>query len=210
MWKTWRAERAAKRAQTFKTVRRRARYAGFRTVDPGIQREGDMTTSTTATTLTRPQVLPEIREAVYPGDTAPLVEIVREYVRWLDMDLSYRGFEEEMQSFEQTYTLPSGMFLIAETTAEIAGCVGLLRHSDEVAEVKRLYVRSAYRGLALGETLMHALIDKAKSLGYAKLVLDSVPQTAFAQRLYERLGFTETSPYYANPVPGTRFLELVL
>ena len=169
-----------------------------------------MTTSTTATTLTRPQVLPQIREAVYPGDTAPLVEIVREYVRWLDMDLSYRGFEEEMQSFEQTYTLPSGMFLIAETTAEIAGCVGLLRHSDEVAEVKRLYVRSAYRGLALGEMLMHALIDKAKSLGYAKLVLDSVPQTAFAQRLYERLGFTETSPYYANPVPGTRFLELVL
>ena len=61
---------------------------------------------TTSTTSTRPQVLPQIREAVYPGDTAPLVEIVREYVRWLDMDLSYRGFEEEMQSFEQTYTLP--------------------------------------------------------------------------------------------------------
>ena len=165
---------------------------------------------TTSTTVTRPRVLPEIREATFPSDTAPLVAIVRAYVRWLDMDLSYRGFEQEMQSFEQTYTLPSGMFLIAEVPTEIAGCVGLLRHSDEVAEVKRLYVRPAYRGSALGEKLMHALIDKAKSLGFAKLVLDSVPQTAFAQMLYERLGFAETSPYYANPVPGTRFLELVL
>jgi carbonic anhydrase len=64
--------------------------------------------------------------------------------------------------------------------------------------------------MALGEQLMQALMGKAKSLGYAKLVLDSVPQTAFAQVLYERMGFTETTPYYANPVAGTRFLELVL
>jgi len=165
---------------------------------------------TTSMTPARPLLLPYIREAVFPGDTARLVEIVREYVKWLDMDLSYRGFEEEMQSFEKNYTLPSGMFFVAEGDGEFAGCGGLLRHSDEVAEVKRLYVRPAYRGLALGEKLMEAVIDKAKSLGYAKLVLDSVPQTAFAQRLYERLGFTETVAYYANPVPGTRFLELVL
>ncbi|CAD6546527.1 GNAT family N-acetyltransferase [Paraburkholderia sabiae] len=170
-----------------------------------------MTTSlTTSLTPLRPQVVPQIREAAFPGDTEALVAIVREYVRWLDMDLSYRGFEEEMQSFEQTYTLPSGMFFIAEVNGEVAGCGGLLRHSDDVAEVKRVYVRPAYRGLALGEKIMTRVIDKAKSLGFAKLVLDSVPQTAFAQKLYERMGFTETAPYYANPVPGTRFLELVL
>ncbi|MBN3756659.1 GNAT family N-acetyltransferase [Paraburkholderia sp. Tr-20389] len=165
---------------------------------------------TTSFTPLRPQVVPQIREAVLPADTAPLVAIIREYVRWLDMDLSYRGFEDEMQSFEQTYTWPSGVFFIAEADGELAGCGGLLRHSDEVAEVKRLYVRPAYRGLALGEQLMKRVIDRAKSSGYARLVLDSVPQTAFAQGLYERMGFTETAPYYANPVAGTRFLELVL
>jgi carbonic anhydrase len=160
------------------------------------------------------QVLPHIREAVFPGDTERLVAIIHEYVRWLGMDLSYRGFEEEMQAFEQTFTLPSGMFFIAEAEAEpdgeLAGCAGLLRHSHMVAEVKRLYVRPAYRGLALGEKLVESVIDRARSLGYAKLVLDSVPQTAFAQRLYERLGFVETAAYYPNPVAGTRFLELVL
>ncbi|MBP0589660.1 GNAT family N-acetyltransferase [Paraburkholderia sp. LEh10] len=155
------------------------------------------------------QVVPHIREAVFPGDTARLVALVREYVKWLDMDLSYRGFEDEMRSFEQTFTLPSGMFFVAEVDGAMAGCVGLLRHTDAVAEVKRLYVRPAYRGLALGEKLMTALASKAKVLGYEKLMLDSVARTAFAQRLYERMGFTETAAYYPNPVPGTRFLELV-
>ncbi|WP_239482928.1 GNAT family N-acetyltransferase [Paraburkholderia sp. C35] len=201
---------ATARAQTFKTARRRTRYAACRTVDPDIQREGNMTASTTFTTTERPRVLPQIRAAVFPGDTARLVEIIREYVKWLDMDLSYRGFEDEMQAFEQTYALPSGIFFIADAGEELAGCGGLLRHSDEVAEVKRLYVRPAYRGLALGEKLMAEVIDKAKALGFRKLVLDSVPQTAFAQHLYERLGFRETAPYYAHPVAGTRFLELVL
>jgi putative acetyltransferase len=156
-----------------------------------------------------------IREASLPADTARLVAIIREYVQWLDMDLSYRGFEEEMQAFEQHYTLPSGVFFVAEADVEnedkeMAGCAGLLRHSDQVAEVKRLYVRPAYRGLALGEQLVAPVIDKARSLGYSRLVLDSVPQTAFAQRLYERLGFTDTVAYYANPIAGTRFLELML
>jgi len=151
-----------------------------------------------------------IREAVFPGDTARLVEIIREYVRWLDMDLSYRGFEAEMQAFEQTFTLPSGMFIVAEDEGRFAGCVGLLRHSDEVAEVKRLYVRPDWRGLGLGEQLIGAMILNAKALGYERLVLDSVPRTAFAQRLYERLGFIDTAAYYANPVAGTRFLARVL
>ena len=151
-----------------------------------------------------------IHEAVLPRDSAPLVAIIREYVQWLDMDLSYRGFEEEMQSFDQIFTLPSGVFFVAEGEGELAGCAGLLRHSDQVAEVKRLYVRPAYRGLGLGEKLVALVIQKARSLGYAKLVLDSVPQTAFAQWLYERLGFTDTVAYYVHPVEGTRFLELAL
>ncbi|MCC8396294.1 GNAT family N-acetyltransferase [Paraburkholderia sp. MMS20-SJTR3] len=153
---------------------------------------------------------PLIREAVFPTDTAPLVALIREYVRWLDMDLSYRGFEAEMAAFEATYTLPSGMFFVADAGGELAGCVGLLRHTDETAEVKRLYVREAFRGLSLGEKLVASVIGKARELGYARLVLDSVPQTLFAQRIYERAGFVDTAPYYENPVAGTRFLALEL
>ncbi|RQS76315.1 GNAT family N-acetyltransferase [Burkholderia sp. Bp8963] len=153
---------------------------------------------------------PIIREAVFPADTRSLVAVVREYVRWLDMDLSYRGFDAEMDAFEQIYTLPSGMFFIADAGGEIAGCAGLLRHTAETAELKRLYVREAFRGLSLGEALVTSVIRKAKTLEFSTLMLDSVPQTRFAQSLYERLGFVDTPPYYENPLDGTRFLALGL
>ena len=153
---------------------------------------------------------PIIREAVFPADTSALVAVIGEYVRWLDMDLSYRGFDAEMDAFEHVYTLPSGMFFVADAGGEVAGCAGLLRHTANTAELKRLYVREAFRGLSLGETLVLSVIGKEKTLGFSTLVLDSVPQTCFAQPIYERLGFVEIAPYYENPVKGTRFLALEL
>jgi carbonic anhydrase len=154
--------------------------------------------------------VPVVREAVFPVDTRSLVAVIREYVRWLDMDLSYRGFDAEMDAFEHIYTLPSGMFFVADAGGELAGCAGLLRCTAQTAEIKRLYVRETFRGLSLGETLVTCVIGKAKALGFSMLVLDSVPQTRFAQRIYERLGFVDTAPYYENPVEGTRFLALDL
>lgn len=151
-----------------------------------------------------------IRTASFPADSAALQSLIREYVAWLDMDLSYRGFAEEMACFEQRFTLPSGLFLIADPAQTMAGCVGLLQHGQHTAEVKRLYVRPAFRGQRLGEKLIVALIERARQLGVRRLILDAVPQTTVAQQLYERLGFQETAAYYANPVPGTRFFALAL
>ena len=82
---------------------------------------------------------------------------------------------------------------MAQENHEIAGCVGPLRHTASTAEVKRLYVRPAFRGL---------------QLGYKRLILDAAPQTTVAQQLYRTIGFQEIAPYYANPVPGTKFFAL--
>jgi carbonic anhydrase len=152
----------------------------------------------------------QIDLAVFPDDGNELRQVIGEYIAWLDMDLSYRGFADEMASFDRLFTLPSGLFLIARQAGQIAGCVGLLRHDETTAEVKRLYVRPAFRGRQLGEALIHRLIAQARQLGFRRLILDAVPQTTVAQLLYERLGFAEIAPYYANPVAGTRFFSLSL
>ncbi len=151
-----------------------------------------------------------ITDASFPSDAIELKAVIQEYVAWLDMDLSYRGFEQEMSQFEQLFTLPNGLFLIARSGGAVAGCVGLLRHSNTTAEVKRLYVRNAFRGQRLGKRLIEALIQRAQSLGFERLILDAVPQTIVAQQLYEDLGFQLIAPYYANPVPGTKFYTLPL
>jgi putative acetyltransferase len=151
-----------------------------------------------------------IREASFPADSHSLKAVIQEYITWLDMDLSYRGFAQEMAAFEGLFTLPSGLFLMALSGQDIAGCVGLLRHDAGTAEVKRLYVRPGFRGRQLGEKLIAALVDRARQLGYERLILDAVPQTVVAQQLYRAMGFEETASYYPNPVPGTNFFALSL
>jgi putative acetyltransferase len=158
--------------------------------------------------MTHPYI--HIREVIFPEDREALLSIIDEYVVWLDMDLSYRGFADEMATFEEKFTLPSGMFFMAEVDGLVAGCAGILGHSPTEAEMKRLFVRPAFRRQNMGERLVNSVIGKAKSLGYAKLILDAVPQTKIAMKLYERMGFHETSPFYSNPVIGTRFFERVL
>ena len=151
-----------------------------------------------------------IHDASLPADKKRLMRVIDEYITWLNMDLSYRGFTQEMEHFDALFTPPNGFFLMAQVGREIAGCVGLLRHTASTAEVKRLFVRPAFRGLHLGETLVATLVQRAQELGFERLILDAVPQTTVAQTLYRTLGFQEIEPYYANPVPGTKFFALSL
>jgi carbonic anhydrase len=148
-----------------------------------------------------------LRLAQYPADTEPLLELIREYMDWLAVDFCARKLDTELTQFEALFTPPSGLFVLAHVDGALAGCAGLLVLHGHTAEVKRVYVRPAYRGLNLGETMVRRLMELAPTLGVNHLILDAVAPTTRAQGLYRRMGFTETPPYYANPEPGTRFFE---
>jgi len=133
-----------------------------------------------------------------------------EYQQGLGVSLCFQGFDQELAMLPGDYARPRGRLLLARISGEPAGCVALRPLADGAAEMKRLYVRSAFRGMGLGRTLAECVIDEARSLGYRALKLDTLPAMIEAQRLYAELGFVDTVPYNDNPVQGVRFLTLDL
>jgi putative acetyltransferase len=152
----------------------------------------------------------QIRPAQFPADASAIAALVREYASGLGIDMRWQNFEQEMAQIESVYSLPRGLFWVAQEGSQLVGCVGFKHLDTATAEVKRLYVQTAFRGQQLGERLMQMLTDTTRELGYHRLVLDTVPQTAFAQTLYLRMGFTPIAQYYEGPTLATQFFELLL
>lgn len=148
------------------------------------------------------------------ADNLELVAIARqlfgEYANAIGTDLEYQGFSAELAGLPKPYTPPQGALLIAFIGADVAGCVALRPLDGRAAEMKRLYVRAAYRSLGLGKRLVEAVIQAARQAGYSELRLDTLPSMASAQVLYRRLGFVEIPPYNSTHLPGTRFYALKL
>lgn len=136
--------------------------------------------------------------------------LVEEYAASLNLDLSFQNFARELEHFEIEYALPSGAFLLARTDDAFVGCAGLRRFADGVGEIKRLYVAPPARGLGLGRALMRRMVAEGERLGYARLVLDTLPSMQEARSLYRALGFRTIAPYRYNPVAGTTYFELRL
>ena len=151
-----------------------------------------------------------IRPASAGADVETVRTLFDEYARELAIDLSFQGFAEERDRLPGEYVPPRGRLLLAEGGGSAAGCVALRPLDARTAEMKRLYVRPAARGIGLGRGLAHAVIAEAQSAGYDLLRLDTLPSMGAAIAMYRALGFREIAPYRHNPVPGALFLERAL
>lgn len=148
-----------------------------------------------------------------PSSTADLEivrQLFREYQDAIGTDLCFQGFAAEVAGLPGDYAPPGGQLWLAEEGTAALGCIALRRIDAERAEMKRLYVRPAARGLGLGRRLTETLLAEARRLGYRRVCLDTLPSMGTAQALYEELGFADIAPYRINPVAGARFMGLEL
>ena len=141
-------------------------------------------------------------------------EIFQEYAEGLGIDLRFQQFDAELAGLPGDYAEPRGALLLATVDGELAGCCALrpLDTADypNASEMKRLYVRKAFRGFGLGRLLTEAILDAARQAGYASVLLDTLNEMDTARNLYADLGFEEIPPYYHNPISGAHYLKVNL
>ena len=141
-------------------------------------------------------------------------ELFREYAASLAVDLCFQNFEAELAGLPGEYAAPKGCLLLAFVDSELAGCGALRALADadyaNASEMKRLYVRPAFRRFGLGRVLAQALLDEAQRAGYSEVLLDTLDDMEAARDLYATLGFEEIPPYYYNPIPGAHYLKASL
>jgi ribosomal protein S18 acetylase RimI-like enzyme len=125
--------------------------------------------------------------------------LFREYAQTLPITLDFQGFDDELNSLPGKYREPDGRLYVAEEEGEVVGCVALRRFDATRGELKRLYVRPAYRHRGIAQALTLKIIQEAKSIGYDELVLDTLRSMTTAIRFYTAMGFHETPAYYPNP-----------
>ncbi len=157
---------------------------------------------------------PDIR--IVAADSAaaaglPVRELFREYAASLGVDLCFQNFEAELAGLPGDYAEPAGTLLLALVDGQAAGC-GALRPLADVdyanaCEMKRLFVRRAFRRFGLGRMLAQHLMDRAQQAGYSCMLLDTLDDMEAARGLYESLGFQAIPPYYFNPLPGAHYLK---
>ena len=156
-----------------------------------------------------------IAQALLEPSISEVRQLFREYSLMPGVVQCLDDFEREVASLPGAYTPPEGRLLLAVedrsgSPGDAIGCVGLRKLEQDTCEMKRLYVRSEFRGKGAARKLVEGLIGEARSIGYRRLVLDTLPSMEAAHKLYRTLGFREIPPYPKNPIPGALFFELAL
>jgi len=150
-------------------------------------------------------------QAESDAEIAQTRDLFLEYAESLGFSLCFQNFDQELAGLPGDYASPHGRLLLAEYDGQLAGCVALHKLEPEICEMKRLYLRTRFRGKGLGRALAETIIAEARAIGYRRMRLDTVePVMKDAVVMYRRLGFNEIPPYRANPIEGAVYMELQL
>lgn len=149
-----------------------------------------------------------------PDEVDHARRLFQEYADSLEADLCFQNFADEINGLPGEYAEPYGALLLAKQGEDLAGCCALrpLDSADysNAAEMKRLYVRPAYRGMGTGRLLAESILEAARVAGYSCVLLDTLDDMEAARALYEELGFIDVPPFYYNPIPGAHYLKVDL
>jgi carbonic anhydrase len=155
------------------------------------------------------------------ADFADFGQIIAQYMDWMrtryrdaqwfiDQVAAAQSLDAELGDLAAKYSPPRGLALIARVDGSLAGAGAWRHHADGVCEMKRVFVRNAFKGLGIGRGLCEGLMRSGRDHGYRRMRLDTAGRMTEAQDLYRKLGFRPCPPYLDYPpqiLAELRFLE---
>jgi len=142
------------------------------------------------------------------GEYEIAANLFGEYAAWLNIDLAFQKFDEELAALKTMYGAPGGGIILCKTGNEFIGCVAVRRINDSTAELKRMFVQTAFQGKGIGKILLEKAIELAENAGYHCIRLDTLNYMLPAISLYKQYGFYEIPAYYHNPNETAVYFEL--
>jgi len=135
-------------------------------------------------------------------------ELFKEYAAELAIDMCFQNFDQELKTLPGKYAQPDGRLLLAYADEDLVGCIALRKLDNRTCEMKRLFLRPAFRGKGYGRQMIDKLLEAAREIGYERMWLDSLPgKMDSAIALYRERGFKEIPAYYDNPLEDVVYLE---
>ncbi|MEL7339474.1 MAG: GNAT family N-acetyltransferase [Bacteroidota bacterium] len=148
-----------------------------------------------------------IQLAQSPLEIQQIRDLFWTYAELRGFDAALGDFQAELDDLPGKYAAPKGCLLLATKEDQAVGCLAYQRLSNDICEMKRMFVLPAYRAQGIGTRLIQRLLAEAQSAGYQRMRLDTHPHMQNAVRLYESFGFYPITRYNQNPTPGIRFFE---
>lgn len=161
-----------------------------------------------------------IRQATSADDIAAVKKCFNEYTQWLDEDISFQGYADELATLPGKYSPPDGALLLAvdSATDRVLGCVAMRpltllpeyriterRCVRRYCEMKRLFVYPEARGRSVGRLLIKEVVGLAQARGYDEVLLDTLLKMGPAIELYRSEGFVEIEPYCHTELQGVKY-----
>jgi putative acetyltransferase len=136
--------------------------------------------------------------------------LFKEYAAWLNIDLGFQKFDEELLHLKEMYSFPNGAILLCKSENIFTGCVAVRKKEEGIAELKRMFIKAEYRKKGIGALLLQKALEITKELHYKKIRLDTLDTMTPAINLYKKYGFYEIEPYYFNPEKNALFFEKIM
>jgi putative acetyltransferase len=133
-----------------------------------------------------------IRE-ITPKDDKQIAVVIRSVLIEFGVPKVGTAYADKvLDCMSETYDIPTSAYFVVENNGRIIGGAGIAQLDNfdgNVCELQKMYFLPEARGIGLGRQMMEICLNKAKSVGFEKCYLETLPYMEDARKLYAKVGF---------------------